>query len=278
MHPKRTYFLAPSRDQAPTGAIALGNLIKSPRSPEFPLNDPKSPTVTRLQSTATVISETNATRTLSAKFSVQRSVFASFLQGILGGQDPVHLELLAALFAEPSVQAALRDSRFTANLYLVTAVQIAHGADYVVARARRRGTHVHLAADLLGPSAGTVPAGAGVQADVGGAAHVRSAGTVEGPFVFAYSLREVLYRRKTVTEQRRARVKGDLYGIGEKAVRPVETGDAEYVAELAGLKDEDPELPGQWDLDVESGLDMDGSECQIVRVDIGDGDSGYEDV
>jgi hypothetical protein len=49
----------------------------------------------------------------------------------------------------------------------------------------------------------------------------------------------------------------------------------EFEAELAGLKGEDPELPEHWDLEVEGGLDLDGEECQIVRVDVDDG--GYDD-
>jgi hypothetical protein len=58
-----------------------------------------------------------------------------------------------------------------------------------------------------------------------------------------------------------------------------EEGGEEFEAELAGLKGEDPELAEQWDLDVESGLDVDGAECQVVRVDAdeeGDASSNAE--
>ncbi|KAG7285875.1 hypothetical protein NEMBOFW57_008169 [Staphylotrichum longicolle] len=283
MRLKKTYFLAPTRDQPPTGAIALGNLIQSPRTPEFPLNDPNSPTITRLLSTATTTAEADATRSLSSKLSLQPTIFATFLSGLLGTQNPLELTLefsqedaatyriprletrtinpsladVRALFAEPSVQAALRDSRFSANLYLVTGVQVAHGAEYVVARARGRGAEVRVVADGVAgaAAAGGVPVG--------------SAGRVVGPFVFAYCLREVLYKRKAVTGQRRARVEGDLYGDGEKKreVGKKEEG-VEFEGELAALKEEDPELPEHWDLDVEEGLDLDGEECQIVRTDV----------
>ncbi|KAL2181906.1 uncharacterized protein P884DRAFT_254062 [Thermothelomyces heterothallicus CBS 202.75] len=309
MHPKRTYFLAPTRDQAPTGPIALGNLIRSPREPDFPLNDPNSPTVRRLQSAATVVPEADATRSAHTARSLQPTVFLSFLSGLLG-QNPVELSVaysaaggaayriprletrtihpsaadVAALFAEPAVQAALRDSRFTANLYLVTGLQIAtHGAEYLVSGARARGVRLHFLTDLITTAAGGVPVGAGVGAEATEATEGRSAGRIEGPFVLAYSLREVLYRRKKVTGQRRPRIEGDLYADGERKVRikreeEEEEGQLEsFEAELAGLKDEDPELPEYWDLiDVETGVDLDGAECQIVRVDA-DKDDGDDD-
>lgn len=45
-------------------------------------------------------------------------------------------------------------------------------------------------------------------------------GTVEGEFLFAYSLREVLYRRKKVTAQGPARVQEDLLGqVGDDLMR-----------------------------------------------------------
>lgn len=297
MRLKKTYFLAPTRDQPLTGAIALGNLIQSPRTPEFPLNDPNSPTITRLLSTATTTAEVDATRSLSSKLSLQPTIFATFLSGLLGTQNPLELTLefsqedaatyriprletrtinpsladVHALFAEPSVQAALRDSRFSANLYLITGVQVAHGAEYVVARARGRGAEVRVVADGVAgaAAAGGVPVGVGAGVAVAGESKGRSAGRVEGPFLFAYCLREVLYKRKAVTGQRRARVEGDLYGDGEKKreVGKKEEG-VEFGAELAGLKEEDPELPEHWDLDVEEGLDLDGEECQIVRIDV----------
>ncbi|KAL2155919.1 hypothetical protein VTH82DRAFT_661 [Thermothelomyces myriococcoides] len=277
MHPKRTYFLAPTRDQSPLGPIALGNLIKSPHEPDIPLNDPNSPTVRRLQSAATVISEVDATRSSAASRSFQPTVFLSFLSDLLG-QKPVELSLsylasrgaefriprletrtispttadVAALFAESAVQAALRNSLFTANLYLVTGVQIAtQGAEYVVSGAKATK-----------------------------AAEVKSTGKIEGAFVLAYSLREVLYRKKRVTGQRRPRIEGNLFADGQRRVRANREEEEEeeeqlelFEAELAGLKEEDPELPEYWDLDVDAGVDLDGQECQIVRVDADMNDS-----
>lgn len=125
--------------------------------------------------------------------------------------------------------------------------------------------------------AGGVPVGVGAGVDVVRETRGLARGRVEGAFVLAYCLREVVYRRRTVTGQRRARVEGDLYGErGEvgKGVVDWEGEEVEFEVELAGLKGEDPELPEQWDLEVESGLDVDGTECQVVRVD---GHEGLDD-
>ncbi|KAL2141764.1 hypothetical protein VTI28DRAFT_2020 [Corynascus sepedonium] len=307
MHPRRTYFLAPTRDQPPTGAIALGNLIVSPREPDFPLNDPNSPTAERLRATATVIPELDATRSTASKLSLRPTVFLTFLWGLLGGQNPVELgfELsrehaasyriprletrtihpsmteVAALFAEDRVQNALRDSRFEASLYLVTGVQIAtHGAEYVVRAARERGVHLHLIADLpvaaAAAAVGAAPVGAGAGVEVSTDDSGRSTGRIENAFVLAYSLREVLYRRKKITGQRRPRVQGDLYAVhgqGPKGNKVAEEEVVEFEAELAGLKEEDPELPEYWDLPAEIGNGPDGKDCQIVRIDIKENDN-----
>jgi len=326
MPPKKTYYLAPTRDQPPTasGPIALGNLIKSPRKPEFPLNDPSSPAIAHLLRTrsAAVVTEHNAVRSLSHSRSLRPTVFASFLTGLFGGghlgnTNPVtagvefdftdtsfqtyrinkletitinpSLEDISALFAEPAVQAALRDSRFTANLYLITGIQVAYGAEYLISRAKERGVTLHVAVDLTALLTGGVPVpvpGGVVGVGTGGEAVKETEGTakgkVDGPFVFAYCVREVLYKRRKVTGQRRGKGAGDLYAVsGEDSLgqEKEKEKEAEFEAELAGVKEEDQDLPGYWDLAVESGLDLDGTECQIVRVDEDEGglDEGDEE-
>jgi len=97
------------------------------------------------------------------------------------------------------VQHAIRDSRFTANLYLVVGVQIAHGAEYFRSRVRGSAVGAHFAADL---AATGVPMTAGAGGEAGKSREEGAGGKIVDDFVFAYSLREVLYRRKRVTEQR----------------------------------------------------------------------------
>lgn len=295
MSPKKTYFLAPSRDQAPTGVISLGNLIKSPRGPEFALNDTNSETVKRLQASAYLTPEIDATREWTNKLTVRPNVFASFLWGLLG-EKPVDLGFnlgkddsitytiarletktinpsladVRAIFSEKDVQDTIRDSKFTANLYMITAVQIAHGAEYVISKAREHGANLHGAVDLTAATGVPATVGGGIEGNL--ATGAKSKGKIEGSFVFAYGLREVLYKRKTVTEQRHTKMEGDLMEHGGKKLKEEEEIVLEYEAELAGLKAEDPELPEYWDMDIDTGLDLDGDECQIVRVDGEDDD------
>ncbi|KAM7197505.1 hypothetical protein V8F20_006650 [Naviculisporaceae sp. PSN 640] len=334
---KRTYFLAPTRDYPPNGPIALGNLIKSPRTPEYPLNDPFSPTVQKLAASAHVSTETDATRSSSSSVTLRPSVWASFLSSLgttmgqngapLGGgiDYTIHkahstefvlpvletrrifpsLADIKAIFEEDGVQDALRHSRFRSNLYLITSVQVAtQGGEYLIKKVRERGGNLHLVADW-GNAAG-VPGGANVGAGVEKTVKREDSagGTVKGGFVFAYSLREVVYRKKRVVEQKPCTVQGDLMSLPysdprtpcreipwlsagdpdavyenpdvyrrRRAVSPGRGGERTYrdvyKAELAGLKDEDPEMPKYWDLDVaeEGGVwDLDGEECQVVFV------------
>ncbi|KAK3903548.1 hypothetical protein C8A05DRAFT_43243 [Staphylotrichum tortipilum] len=292
MGPKKTYFLAPTRDFSPTtGAIRLGNLIQSPRTPDFPLNSPTSPTLTQLLTTATTTPESNALRTLTTYSTLHPSLFTSLLSS-LGIPSPLSLTLflsksshstqsykiplletrtiyptiadLTALFTEPAVQSALRDSRFEANLYIITGVQVASkGTEYTITSKKDKGGGVEVGVDV-GLLAGTPRS----EVAETGSACGRGGGTVEGGFVLAYSLREVVYKRKRVTGQRRGRKEGDLFGVGGgRRQEKEEVGEEEFEAELAGLKEEDGELAEQWSLEAEVGVDLEGEECLIVRVD-----------
>lgn len=203
---------------------------------------------------------------------------------------------IKAIFEEDSVQDALRDSRFRSNLYLITGIQVAtQGGEYLVKKVREKGGNLHVVADwgnVVGVP-GCANVGAGVDKTVN--REDSAGGTVKGGFVFAYSLREVVYRKKRVVQQQACRVQGDLMGLegldsdlqrelgrdtihdlgglrdGNRTVglgRGIGIGDV-YAAELAGLKEEDPDMPEYWDLDIaeEGGVwDLDGEECQVVCV------------
>ncbi|KAK4449811.1 hypothetical protein QBC34DRAFT_404021 [Podospora aff. communis PSN243] len=284
---KKTYFLVPTRDFSPSGAIALGNLIKSPRSPEFPLNDANSATLQKLSASAITISETDAHRETSSASSLKPTIWAYFLSGIGPGVefnlDKTKQENLSyiiprlstrvinpsladigAIFAERQVQDAIRDSRFATNLYLIVGVQIAHGAEYVRSRKRGSGVGANVSADLAAVEA---PVTAGLGAEAAKSREEAAHGKVVDDFVFAYSLREVLYRRKKVTEQRQSRVEGDLMGheLSEKSAtsRVVEQ---KFEAEFVGLKDGE-DLGESWDWPTQAVADVDGTECQVVHVE-----------
>ncbi|KAK4206547.1 hypothetical protein QBC37DRAFT_476912 [Rhypophila decipiens] len=308
---KRTYFLAPTRDFPPgtNGPIALGNLIKSPRSPEFPLNNPSSPTILKLAKEAHITTETDATRSFSNSVTIRPSVWASFLSsvGMTFGQNgaPVgggidytisktetgefvlpKLETrrifpsmadIRAIFEEEDVQRAISDSRFRSNLYIITAIQIAtEGAEYVLRKVRERGGNLHVMADwgtAAGIPGGQATAGSGIEGSI--KREDRAGGKVQEPFIFAYALQEVVYRRKKVVDRGACRVQGNLMGHDLDDVKEERVvADEGYEAELAGLKEEDPDMPEYWDLDVQGEvMDLDGGLCQIVSVDTEDFDS-----
>ncbi|KAK3362510.1 hypothetical protein B0T25DRAFT_7862 [Lasiosphaeria hispida] len=84
-----TDFLAPTRDHPPpppppTGAVRLGNLTKSPRTPEYPLNNLHSPTLQLLLASSHRTHEVNAYRSLSSTPSIHPTIWALFLASVLG--------------------------------------------------------------------------------------------------------------------------------------------------------------------------------------------------
>lgn len=291
---RTTYFLAPTRDCPPDGPVALGSLITDPREPEFPLNYPHSVTVQDFIKKARITStyEEDAVRKVASGVSVEPSIWSTFLAMDIGptfamGRKTADVTFtisklitrtmnpdmvaVKTLFEEPRVQAAVKDSRFSANLYLITGVQIAHGTKYHGAKTREVGGHLDLSGDLTSVGA-PVSAGAGIYGKV--TSDRSSSGQVTSEFVFAYCLREISYRRKNAEKQKRL-YGGDLMGHGEKKQREhteLSEGDEAgeenigIEAELLGLKDEDPRLPEYWDLEVQDAQDFDDNVCQVVLV------------
>lgn len=282
----KTYYLAPTRDCPPSGPIALGNVILSPRSPEVSLCDPKSEFLLDLVKDSFTTTEIGTSRTVKNERNISPNVFAKFMSfsGIGGdiGYDRGReksatysftklttitinpsLAAMQGLFQEPAIQQTIRDSKFRKNLYMITGVQIAHGAEFVISQARKRGQHLHVQADL---TAAGPPIGVGVGLDVTSSQSQEAQGKVESDFVFAYRLREILYRRKRVENIRDIR-DGDLMHEGERSKENKKKASSnEFVPELYALKNEDSTLPELWDLKAESGDDEDGRyQCVMVE-------------
>src|SRR6266487_3370675 len=161
----KTYFLAPTRDSPPSGPISLGSIISSPRFPELSLNGKNSPALKALQIEETSVSET--ARQLVTSGRGKAGVWTEFLGGILGIGDDISgnwdntniatykfQEMLTrtispdaatvkALFDEPTIQQSIRDSRFRANLYMITGVKIARGADVAISKIRAKGGNLY---------------------------------------------------------------------------------------------------------------------------------------
>ncbi|KUJ11428.1 uncharacterized protein LY89DRAFT_570837, partial [Mollisia scopiformis] len=217
-----TYFLAPTRDSPPSGPIFLGAIIKSPRSPELSLNSKTSLLLKPLEIHET--STTDTTRQLYRDSKGKVGIWAEFLSGLPLGLDasvgtnwdngdftqfkfrelitrsifPSQGEI-ASIFTDPPIQTSIKDSRFRANLYMITGVKIARGADVVIGKMRERGGNLHFGADLTPVS---VPIKVGPDLE-GSRGHGQSAKEKHaGEFVFAYRLREIKYRKKAVEEQK----------------------------------------------------------------------------
>lgn len=179
------------------------------------------------------------------------------------------MQAIKALFEDEEVQAAIKDSRFYANVYLIDSIQVAHGAEYWMGNTREIGGDVGVSMDLT-------CTGAPVTVGVGVNGHktftTSSSGRITTDFVFAYSLREITYRRKMVRRQRRMSG-GDLVRYrAHWSDKEDVLGLEDSVAEVLLLKEDDPELPGCWDWEGQDATDLDGSICQVVAVGTADSD------
>ncbi len=234
----KVYFLAGTRRSPPDGPIALGSLISNPRSPEITLNLPHPKIVQKLKVYETV--ESNQTRSLGKNFGVQPTMWAKFAQeagfGDVVGEASIcyssidmslytfekivtreifpDIEVVQELFNDPQVQKSIKDRRWQLSVFMITGVQIVYGAKVVVTKAK--GTEVHFQTGVeLTPV--LAPAAVGVGLNLSMAPSQSLSTKYDSPFVFAYRLRQISYRRKKVEKQREY-TKGDCIGYNERNV------------------------------------------------------------
>lgn len=162
----------------------------------------------------------------------------------------------------PEVQAFLKAKRFKENVYMITAISVAVGADVASETLRGRGVHTHFGLD--GTAAG-VPVQAGPDVDVGwgGGRAVRWSGGSD--FVFAFRVREVCYWVKRGMVDREF-TRGALFGLGEGPEREekgVDVKGEEEKFELLGVGQEDvsgEEVGGEG----REAVDEEGEVCECV--------------
>ncbi|KAL8718397.1 MAG: hypothetical protein Q9225_004455 [Loekoesia sp. 1 TL-2023] len=277
---RKTYFLAPTRDSLPSGPIALGNIIASPKLAEMPIDQ-------NLMSIAKH-EERNWKLVLEEHRSGSIGLWGSFLQVLGAGGDvdvvrevsdsrvyqfdrlethsfwPTDEYVEASVTAKP-VQDFLKGKKFFQNIYMVTSIKIAFGASTARSVLKNRGIFVHLGVD--GTSAG-IPISGGPQGNVAWGIMETSAFERDSGFVFAFRLREIRY-----TTRRGARqvefTKGALFGLeGNRSDVDVASGQAykddevtpEF--ELMGLADEDVHAEDV-DNDAEE-VEDNGETCEYV--------------
>lgn len=281
---EKTYFLAPTRNTTPAGPIFLGSIIKSPRSPELSLNGKSSPLLKELE-----IFEDPALDSTVQMFKTgegKAGIWAQFLDGVgIGGEisgsresvdtatykfDELLTKTIAPdlpwvkkMFKVEEIQDSIKSSRFRANLYMITGIKIAKGAEIAMSKIAAKGGKLQFGID-------TTPAGVPLKfgPDISSSSTAGQIMSEKHPkeFIFAYRLREITYTRKKAEDQKEVS-KGDLYGAGEKKSREKEEEDFskdEAVFDMYSSQDVDGEI---WELETKEAVDVDGKKVAVVGFD-----------
>ena len=118
-------------------------------------------------------------------------------------------EYLKAAVNVPSVVAALEKHEYKKPLFMITGVKVVHGASKAVSTKKRNLGGVFSAqGDLTGAGAPGVAPGVNLGLDRDRSEHIEWESAE--PFVFAFRLREIYYRRGTELESK-AYIRGALY-------------------------------------------------------------------
>lgn len=287
------YFLAPTRHLPPNGPVALGNIVSDPRAPEIALNSTVPQAIRGLKVHETT--ELSQSRSLGQSTIIRPSVWAKFVDAtgnvnigtdfasnfssgssssyafdkIVTQEIFPDLEAVRAIFSDQQVQDSIKNSRWQSSAFMIVGLQIAYGAEVVVTADRERGIQLQTGVDLTPAS---IPISVGAGLDFSKTPSESLSTRYADPFIFAYRLRQIMYRRKKVTEQK-LYDKGDLFGDKEDVlIRKEEEEEEVFEAQLGGLEDEDEELPGMFDLRTEEAGE-DGENILVAYPHLGDDDS-----
>ncbi|KAL8658672.1 MAG: hypothetical protein Q9226_000842 [Calogaya cf. arnoldii] len=151
-------------------------------------------------------------------------------------------EYVKASVASKPVQDFLKSKKFFHNVYMVTSIKIAHGANISRSAIRNHGVFAQLGVD--GTTAG-IPISAGPQGNLEWGTSKTSSFDRESGFVFAFRLREVRYTTRRGLKQSEF-VKGALFGLDDSTLDEVQAGEDAGIDleesrefELMGLADDD---------------------------------------
>ncbi|KAK7943085.1 uncharacterized protein PG986_012198 [Apiospora aurea] len=302
----KVYYLAPTRHVPPDGPIALGNIVSDPRSPEIAINSSTPATTSALgKLDIHEAVELDQTRTLDNTNNVQPSVWAKFLGGLvpglgdLGGEAGVRaasgstssysfekivtreifpdLEIVRSAFSDEQVQQSIKKRHWQLSVFMITGVQIAYGAEVLLNRARERGVYFQTGVDLTAATGGVAPVSVGAGLDTSSTSSQSLSTKYQSPFVFAYRLRQIMYRRKKV-EKQRDDTKGNLLGLRDEDEDPRSSTDdgGVYEVQFSGLDQEDEDVPEIFDLRTEDIAAPDGGSWRIAFPQSEDADSDDE--
>lgn len=225
---RKSYFPAPSRDCSPEGPIVLGSILADPLEPESPLDDkPFTLDGETIRSHDQYDAQSNIKDRNQASGGLFAKIFHSVELIVSGSsntsmQSCVKFEKLQTLSFEPTdeymnkslstakVQQYLARHHMRKRIFLVTGVKIAFGAQVIDDESRLGEGQISLGLD--GDAVG-VPLSVGPRVDASRGTSQTFSFNQSSPFVFAYRLREIRYRKGVPIKNKPYR-DGALYGIG----------------------------------------------------------------
>jgi hypothetical protein len=236
-NPKKTYFLTPSFDfaPAPTGPIKLGNIIANPASPDRPLN-PKATLVPPPPESIQTTCKTDWKSTLSKSNSASLSVYAKFLELILGagvdagvnwdrrdGEEYAFDKLETIFFnpldvdgyleraiQAPNVKRFIEKSNIRKPVYMVTGLKIVRGGKIKSSKIRGHGGAVSIGLDGTALAA---PVQVGPELEIQREKGEAVEWAASDDFVFAYRLSKIKVKRRANEVREEEYVKGALYDL-----------------------------------------------------------------
>ncbi|KAK8045029.1 Ankyrin repeat protein [Apiospora rasikravindrae] len=162
------------------------------------------------------------------------------------------LETMRTAFGDEQVQQSIKKRHWQLSIFMITGVQIAYGAEVLLNQARERGVYLQTGVDLTAATGGVAPVSVGAGLDTSSTSSQSLSTKYQSPFVFAYRLRQIMYRRKV--EKQRDDTKGNLLGLRDGDEDPrssTDVGNGVYEVQFAGLDQEDEEVPEIFDLGTE---------------------------
>jgi hypothetical protein len=208
------WFLAPHWDIVPDKYLCLGHIIRNPSDPMNTLNAAER--VTNLRQPSTLIAQGTYEATLAGHGDTNLALWARLTEMVPIGAKasanfrrddldifkietvkttifmPTNQYLAESIAAGPQVQSALNRTVFRASLYIVTGVKIATGAKFSQSTSTDKSGQLEATADTgQGVSAG---GSASAAKDYSKAVSFEQS----DPFVFAFQLRKILYKKKKV--------------------------------------------------------------------------------
>ncbi|KAK0507728.1 hypothetical protein JMJ35_009617 [Cladonia borealis] len=290
----KQYFLAPNFENPPTGLLQLGRIFDSPRA-LTPLNPQPYDLISIPDDYITTTSKENFRAAIMSKQGGRFGIFANFLQQFLplGADLSTHFtrsrksiveaekvetsffepmeEYLKAAVNVPSVVAVLEKQNYKKPLFMITGLKVVHGASKAVSTKKLKlGGDLTAQGDLTSLGAPGVAPGLKLGLDQARFEHIEWESAE--PYVFAFRLREIYYRRGTDLESK-AYTRGALYSEGNeqmaKAAVPMAEGKAETQIRMTAEEDvtlHDLLPEDQAGLEMIAAADEDDEECVCISM------------